>query len=1065
MKNDLHILHLFINICILFLIGSYSLVAQTTWTGASSTDWNTASNWNQGIPTNTTDVLIPANCTRYPVLTSASACRYIYIASGACLGNQHLLSYEKAFVDVSIPTNRYVRITPPLKETYSGDLFTQEQGGQWSELTPASYQPTEGTTGPNRAYPGATYQSLYANNITQRDAYGNTVTESMVSGWSEPFNALKTKYQPLQALDVWVDPGHSQDKGSATFHFPSKETHYKYYDVNGKEQSFGEDVERTAESGRFVYDATYSNGILDVEFSRVDGAENPAVTIGNPAMAYLNIKEFLKQNGTGNLSPYLYRHNEAFMGRGEEIILYYNKSADALYQVSNTEATTGTSISETDARNYIAPARAFRVVATPTEPRLIGRYSCTYTYPEMKLYRRKRKYNAKRVKWEWTYENTSVSSSKESHTLTIKPNETSPDQVVLVNFAGKGTSINATVKPTDENHGTITIANGTYISYANNDWENGNKNLYIYGANAKTPTLAPSSLGESNYTQGAQYVHTDNPGNLNIGFVYFDYYTQYATSLDYDIVIDYTIANDGTLSLSLRNGFAIYNQELKNGTKTNLVKKSVFDNQNSVVFDNNDNKNNTSRGNLVAWWVYSDMTASKGTTEEKDVFIMPEALGNYTTNIRNEYSTFGNLVSPGTYHITIRRYRNSYDQVAINGLYPGYDSYVIGTISKSGDKYTLTIPDGQLVKKVSDTDNSKNFYLYGCTGTTTELFGELIDNRKRTNKDITLQWNGSVWKTTENNQFAQVSLNGKQPSNDNPGFFWYRYEDDTKNTLYFEQKDIFTEEVGTPPPSQETTVEQVALRFAPSMFTANPTITSGKSLAPRQASEEEVASPVVSIRATSGEMSGSTLLVKDSNASNAFSMSEDAPLFDVNDYAFCLATLAGEQVVGVNVVNEIEIVPLYLHGAVQTATLHFENIEALGGEVELYDALTEDSVLITPGQCSIDIELYDGDEAGRFFLRRRMSVTPEEPQGPATEVPVVRTEQALQAWSPMKGVAVVYAGEQSSEARLQIINMSGQIVYNAHPRTLHTVKELFPGVYVVRVGTPTDHQETKLIVH
>ena len=1056
-------------------------MAQTTWTGNASSDWNNANNWTQGIPSSTTDVIIPNNCTRYPDCVTGSTCRNIYIAGNARIGQQHLLTYTKAFVDVTIPTNRYVRITPPLKETYSGDFFTREQGGEWSEFTAAQYKPTDGTNGKNRVYPGATYQSLFSETSTQRGNYGETAVSTFTSGWADPKNALNTKYKALQALDVWVD---TKEDGVATFHFPSQETTYYYYDQNGKKQSFGETTTRTAESGRFVYDDAYANGIYDIKYDRSNNVNDPAFALGNPTMAYLDIREFLRLNGSSNITPYIYRHNETSLDRGTETILYYNKSTDKLYQVNNTNETTGTEVPATDPRNYIAPAHAFRMVSIPTEPRLIGRYSCTYSCPEIKLYRRKRKYNAKRVKWEWTYENTSVSSSKESHTLTIKPNETSPDQVVLVNFAGKGTSINATVKPTDENHGTITIKNGTEISYANNDWMNGDKKLYIYGANTKTPTLTPSSFAESNYSQGGQYVHTDNPGNLNIGFVFFDYYSQYATNLNYDIVIDYTIANNGTLSLSLRNGFAIYNQELiKNGTKTNLVKKSVFDNQNSVVFDDDSNKNNKSRGNLVAWWVYNDMTASKGTTSTQDVFILPAALGNYSVytrfeNTENAPSGVDEARDAETnYHMTIRRYGNTYDQVTISGFYPGHDSYVMGTITYDGSKYTLTIPDGQLVKKNSETDNTKNYYLYGSRGTE--------NNEVRTQSDIILVWskNGEkkdCWATPSGddsnlikNIHAQVSLgNGKQPSNTNPGFYLYRSTKHNTtlsyNFLILVRTDQYIEEntTGTPPPSQETTVTQVALRFTPDMFKANPAITSGASLAPRrQGQEDTVASPIVNIRATGEGISGNTLIVQDSTASNAYSMTEDAPLFDVQDYNFCLATLAGEQLVGVNVLKDADIIPLYIQSSTETLTLHFDNVEALGDNIELYDALTEDSTHITSGS-TVNITLYHGDEAGRFFLRRRaQQQEPTKPDGPATGISTTTTPYALHAWSPMQGIAVVNAEQVPQGAHLHIIDMNGRIIYNTPLRPIQTVRGLTSGVYILKVSDSTTCQEVKLLVH
>lgn len=58
-----------------------------TWTGALSTDWNTAGNWNPaGVPNNVTNALIPAGLTRYPVVnTDTAVCSDLQVNNGATL--------------------------------------------------------------------------------------------------------------------------------------------------------------------------------------------------------------------------------------------------------------------------------------------------------------------------------------------------------------------------------------------------------------------------------------------------------------------------------------------------------------------------------------------------------------------------------------------------------------------------------------------------------------------------------------------------------------------------------------------------------------------------------------------------------------------------------------------------------------------------------------------------------------------------------------------------------------------------------------------------------------------
>jgi hypothetical protein len=54
----------------------------TTWTGTTDTDWATAGNWSEGIPTILHDIVIPGSLTNYPVLTGSGTCNNMEIAAG-----------------------------------------------------------------------------------------------------------------------------------------------------------------------------------------------------------------------------------------------------------------------------------------------------------------------------------------------------------------------------------------------------------------------------------------------------------------------------------------------------------------------------------------------------------------------------------------------------------------------------------------------------------------------------------------------------------------------------------------------------------------------------------------------------------------------------------------------------------------------------------------------------------------------------------------------------------------------------------------------------------------------
>ena len=58
-----------------------------TWIGATSTDWNTASNWIGGVPTSATNAIIPSGPAYQPIVlnTPLAECNNLTIESGASL--------------------------------------------------------------------------------------------------------------------------------------------------------------------------------------------------------------------------------------------------------------------------------------------------------------------------------------------------------------------------------------------------------------------------------------------------------------------------------------------------------------------------------------------------------------------------------------------------------------------------------------------------------------------------------------------------------------------------------------------------------------------------------------------------------------------------------------------------------------------------------------------------------------------------------------------------------------------------------------------------------------------
>ena len=1003
----------------------------TTWTGnTDAADWDKEANWSNGKPNKDKDVIIPADCTTYPVCNENSECNYIYIASGARLGNQHLLTYKQAFVDVTIPTNRYVRLIPPLRETYSGDFFTKEQGGVWDGyFTAASYEPTDEK---NRVFPGATYQSLFSEAATEVDAYQNYTVASVQTGWTSPKNALNTKYKALQGIDVWVDDGHTGENDNnktATFRFPSEEEEYAYFDLNGKQQTFGEKVPRSKdESGKFVYDENTCDdyGNYNLNYWREAGSDNPMFCVGNPAMAYLDVKKFLDGN-SNNITPFIYLHNEVYGGRGTETILYYNNAEETLHQVqADYTGNKDENIPPTDPSTpldnyYIRPTQGFRVMPGGTtlhavEPGLIGAVSGTY---------RQREYYTKKDEKE---ETTAANNNTFNMSISIDP--TDPYKAELSNLIGVG-NVYATI---NKEEGTLTIKNGSPIRFVDNTWENGDKTLYIYGCKSNDVEFSDD------------YIEYKEESLLGSGWFSTKYYTKYITNIGDDVVFSYGYDNNGNIIIKQKNPFVIYSQQTSYEAKTIPYKDSE----------------------CVAWYVYDNISATKSSNLGQN-FILPEAEGVYESivqSITNTGSVIDDVSIGGYGNIILQHINGTSDLVIISGLYPGVTSNVIGTIVQEGTSYKLTIPAGQIVKQTDQNDPSKNWHLYYENG----------------RKDLVLTWDNGTWRgTKELNGRAQISRQNSTPSGTSPGFYlgdkfkvtvsgkdWLGRPTNKEETHYqfslTNRKELPNNSSGNTSIENEITASQnlnlLTLIFTPEMFEPNPVI--NPSAAPqRRKVQAKEASPLITITAQGAEYSGSTLLVKNEKARAAYSAMEDAPLADINKQSFCIASLAGEQVVGVNVFDNMDIIPLFLQGDAQALSLQFNNIEALNYEAELYDAVEENSTPITPGNCSIDIQLYGDQAAGRFFIRKKESVTPPND---ATDLSSANTDWTAHAWCPAPGTLVITSGLINKVGNIRLFNLAGQELINTTCKDIHTIKSLSSGIYIVKVSKNNEVKTLKVQV-
>ena len=301
---------------------------ETTWEPQDkSTDWNTWGNWTNGVPWDCSNVFIPANVEKYPVLSASGTeeyrCDNIHFAPGAELIGQSHLHYTQAFVDMDLSSGAYHLISAPLQDMVTGDMFVAQNVNDWETWRRATlsdghhpnfFMPIDGDkhgNDNNSAYIEQRinpyiYQRFWnsaVRNETLTRAYNTTdkaITE--FTDWSRSFNAVETKYEVGQGFALKAG-----DETNAThyrFHFPKSFNIYHYYGINGNSLKESPIARTTEQTGR-LWTAEQIN-----KLTLKRKTSGTLYLFGNPFMAHINIKKFLDANSSSVSSVKVYKDGQ-----------------------------------------------------------------------------------------------------------------------------------------------------------------------------------------------------------------------------------------------------------------------------------------------------------------------------------------------------------------------------------------------------------------------------------------------------------------------------------------------------------------------------------------------------------------------------------------------------------------------------------------------------------------------------------------------------------------------------------------------------------------------------------
>lgn len=297
---------------------------ETTWQGDTSTDWNDWENWDRGVPWECTNVILPSDLDRYPILVKEGVycCHHIHFEAGSELIGQNYLRYlGNAFVDMKLKGGYYHLLSMPLKEMVTGDMFLLESNSRsswedWRNTIASDGIHTNFFTLLDETDAANRYLEHRVDPMIYQRFFSRTVTNATISrasntndpaikqtDWSRTFNAVATPYEVGQGFALRA--GAANDNSDYLFHFPKAHNLYRYYDVAGalvgKEEAI---VRAETNVGKLMIDNKLSMPCTVILTRKDNGME---FLFGNPFMSHIDIQRFLEVNASVISSIQIYR--------------------------------------------------------------------------------------------------------------------------------------------------------------------------------------------------------------------------------------------------------------------------------------------------------------------------------------------------------------------------------------------------------------------------------------------------------------------------------------------------------------------------------------------------------------------------------------------------------------------------------------------------------------------------------------------------------------------------------------------------------------------------------------
>jgi hypothetical protein len=241
-------------------------------------------------------------------------CHNIYFVSGARINNQHLLEYEKAFVDMQLTSTKWNMMSAPLKNMYAGDMFIPHNGDYLNgslieENNPFEVSSFQGTRAGDAAY--AFWLSFYNRDIITRFE-GNKEVKSTATAEFRESNSLTNPLEVGQGFQLLgFGPGDNVEE--LTIRLPKPDERYSYFSPSGYETS-SVAVPSREEAYRLAFTPTDNT----MQITLTNGVESNAFVFGNPTLSYIDMRALLADNEQFS-SEFYYMQNDSWQSATVEV--------------------------------------------------------------------------------------------------------------------------------------------------------------------------------------------------------------------------------------------------------------------------------------------------------------------------------------------------------------------------------------------------------------------------------------------------------------------------------------------------------------------------------------------------------------------------------------------------------------------------------------------------------------------------------------------------------------------------------------------------------------------------